>query len=133
VVTHNEQSRVTVLHCLSIKLERPFVEPSRPRLCIVFERQPEIFELLNLSIVGTSEVYNVGDSDSPKLFHVGLGLDCASKREPFAHEESFHRLAPGRIPNRPRRLYNLYFTNAGFTGFESVKSVICSLTVGRDF
>jgi hypothetical protein len=92
-----------------------------------------MFELLNLPIMGAPEVYHVGYSEGSKLLYVRLGRDCASKREPSAHEESFHRLAPGLIPNRPRRLYNLYFTNAGFTGFESVKSIICSLTAGRDF
>ena len=85
-----------------------------------------MFELLNLPIIGAPEIYDVGDTEGSELLHVGLGLDCASKREPSAHEESLHRLAPGLIPNRPRRLYNLYFTNAGFTGFASVKSIICS-------
>ena len=92
-----------------------------------------MFKLLNLAIIGAPEVYDVGYSEGSKLLHVGLGLDCASKREPWAHEESFHRLAPGRIPNRPRRLYNLYFTNAGFTGFESVKSIICGSRLSGDF
>jgi hypothetical protein len=45
---------------------------------------------------------------------VGLGLYCASEREPFAHEESLHRLGPPLIPKRPRRLENLYFVNAIF-------------------
>jgi hypothetical protein len=132
-MAHHEQFRVTVLHCFSIELQRPLVEPPRPRLRIVFERYPEMFKLLNLPIIRPPEVYNVGDSDSPKPLYVGPGLDCASKREPSAHEESFHRTAPGVIPNRPRRLYNLYFTNAGFTGFESVKSVICRSRISGDF
>jgi hypothetical protein len=36
-----------------------------------------------------------------------LGSDCASEREPFAHEERLHRLSPLSIPKRPRRLENL--------------------------
>jgi hypothetical protein len=63
-MAHHEQFRVTVLHCLSIELERPLVEPSRPRFRIVFERQPQMFELLNLSIMGAPEIYDVGYAKS---------------------------------------------------------------------
>jgi hypothetical protein len=92
-----------------------------------------MFEFLNLKIVRAPEIYDVGYTEGSQLPCVGLGRDCASKREPGAHEESLHRLAPGRIPNRPRRLYNLYFTNAGFTRFDSVKSIICGSGFNGDF
>jgi hypothetical protein len=132
-MAHHKQFRVTPLHGLPIELECPLVEPSRPWFRIVFERKPEMFELLNLQIMGAPEIYDVGYTDSLNLLYVGLGRDCASKREPSAHEEGLHRLALGRIPNRLRRLYNLYFTNAGFISFEPVKSITCGLTVRGDF
>lgn len=68
-------------------------------------------KLLNLFIAGPSQIYNVGYSEGSQLPDVGLGLYCASEREPFAHEESLHRLGPVLIPSRPRRFKNLSIRN----------------------
>jgi hypothetical protein len=61
--------------------------------------KPEMFEFSNLCVVSApSQVYHVGYSEGLQLLHVGLGLYCASKREPFAHEEGFHRLGRLLVP-----------------------------------
>ena len=107
MMAHHEQLGVTSLHRPSEKLERLPIEPSGPWFQIVFEGEPKVRKHLNFSVVRAPQVYNVGYSEGFQLPHVGLGLDCASEREPFAHEESLHRPGPLPIPKRPRRLENL--------------------------
>jgi hypothetical protein len=104
VVAHDEQLGFTPLHRLTVELQSSLVEPSRSGFQVVLEREPDVSELLNLSVIRAPQVYDVSYSESLQLLDVGLGFDCASEREPFAHEESFHRLCLGSIPNRPRRL-----------------------------
>jgi hypothetical protein len=104
VVAHHEQFGITLLQRLSVELQRALIEPSRPGLHVVLEGEPEVRELLDFFIVGPSQIYNVGYPEGSQLLHVGLGPYCASEREPFAHEESFHWRGPALIPNRPRRL-----------------------------
>jgi hypothetical protein len=112
VVAHDEQFGVAFLHCLSVELQRSLIKPSRSGFQVVLEREPDVGKLLNLLIVRLAQVYYVGYSERFQLPCMRLGFNCASEREPFAHEESFHRLGPLSIPNRPRRLENLYFVNA---------------------
>jgi hypothetical protein len=112
MVAHHEQLGVALLHRLSVELQRSLIEPSRSGLEVVLEGKPDVSELLNVSVTRASEVYDVSYSERLQLLHMGLGFYCASEREPFAHEEGFHRLGALRNPNRPRRLENLYFANA---------------------
>lgn len=93
-MAHHEQLGMTPLHRLSVELQRSLVEPSRSGLQVVWEGEPQARKFLNLFIVRPSQIYDVGYSESLQFLHVGLGFDCASEREPFAHEESFHRLGP---------------------------------------
>jgi hypothetical protein len=111
-MAHHEQLGTPLLHCLSVKLQCSLVKPLRSGFQVVFEGKPEVRELLNLPIIRPTQIYYVGYSQGFQLLHLRLALDCASEREPFAHEESFHRLGPVSIPKRPRRLENLYFANA---------------------
>jgi hypothetical protein len=111
-MAHDEQLGVAMLHCLSVEPQRSLVKPSRPGFHVVWEGEPHMGKFLNLSIVRPPQIYDVGYSKSLQLLHMSLGLDCASEREPFAHEERFHRLGRLGNPNRPRRLENLYFANA---------------------
>jgi hypothetical protein len=85
---------MTALRHFPIELKRSLVEPSGPRFHVVSKGKPDVGKLLDFFIVGPPQIYNVGYSEGSQLFHVGLGLYCASEREPFAHEESFHRLGP---------------------------------------
>jgi hypothetical protein len=133
VVTHDEQLGITSLRRFPIELKRPLVKPSGPWFEIVSEGKPEVEKLLNVSIVRPSQINDVGYSEGSQLLHVGLGLYCASEREPFAHEESFHRVGPLSIPNRPRRLENLYFVNAVFVQPAPLNRVTCNLPVRWDF
>jgi len=84
-------------------------------------------------VLAPSQVYDVGYAEGLQLLYVGLGLDGASEREPFAHEESLHRLGPRLVPYRPRRLENVYLPNAVSVRFVPVVSVTCSLPARRDF
>ena len=111
MVAHHEQFGITALRRFPIELKRPLVKPTGPWFEIVSERKPEVEKLLNVSIVRPSQINDVGYSEGFQLLHVSLALNCASEREPFAHEESFHRPGPVLIPTRPSRLENLYFAN----------------------
>ena len=130
-MAHHEQLGITLLHRFPVKLQRALVEPSRPWLLIVMKGEPDVWELTDLRVVlAPPQVDDVGYAEGSQLLYVGLGLDCASEREPFAHEESVHRLAPLSVPNRPRRLENLYFVNAVSVRFVPVESVTYSLPAG---
>jgi len=93
-MTHHEQLGLSLLHRSAVELKRSLIEPSRPGPHVVFEGKPEVRELLNFSIVRLAQIYYVGYSKSFQLLHMRLGFDCASEREPFAHEEGFHWLRP---------------------------------------
>ena len=59
------------------------------------KREPDVSELADLGVVlAPPQVDDVGYAEGLQLLHMGLGLNCASEREPFAHEESLHRLGP---------------------------------------
>lgn len=61
--------------------------------------KPEVFEFSDLCVVtAPPQVYDVGYAEGVQLLYVCLGLYCASKREPFAHEEGLHGLGPLLVP-----------------------------------
>lgn len=133
-MAHNQQLGVAFPHRFSIELQRSLVKPLGSWLLVVVKAQPNVAELTHLRVVfAPSQVYDVGYAEGLQLLGVCLGLYCASKREPFAHEEGLHRLGLLLVPHRPRRLENLYLPNAVFVGFVPAVSVTCSLTFIGDF
>lgn len=50
-MAHHQQLCVTVLHGLSIKLQRAFVEPSRSGFFVVMKGKPNVFEFADLRVV----------------------------------------------------------------------------------
>jgi hypothetical protein len=96
--------------------------------------KPEVFEFSDLCVVSApSQVYDVSYSEGLQVLHMCLGFNCASEREPIAHEESLHRLGPLSNSDRPRRLENLYLPNAVFVRFVPAVSVTCGYPFNGDF
>ena len=73
-----------------------------------------MLKLLNLLIVRSTQIYDVGYAEGLQFLRMSLGSYGASEREPFAHEESSQGLYRREVPNRPSRLENLYFVNTIF-------------------
>jgi len=133
-MAHHEQLCIAVVDGLSVELECPLVKPSWPGLLVIMKGEPKMFEFSDLRVViAPPQVYDVGYTEGLQLLHVSLGLYCASKREPFAHEEGFHRLGLLSDSNRPRRLKNLYFVNAALVHFLPIRSSTCNLRASRNF
>jgi|HubBroStandDraft_1064217.scaffolds.fasta_scaffold74359_2 hypothetical protein len=91
-MAHHEQLGAALFHRLSVELQCSLVKPSRSGFQVVWEGEPQVGEFLDLSIVRAPQIYDVSYAQRSQFLDVGVGFDCASEGEPFAREESFHRL-----------------------------------------
>ena len=62
-MAHHEQLGMPMLHRLSVKLQRALIKPSRSGFQVVLEGEPDVSELLNLSVVRAPQIYYVGYSE----------------------------------------------------------------------
>jgi hypothetical protein len=113
VVAHHKKLGVRLSQGLFVELGGAFVKPPGPRFLVVAESKPNVAELTDLGVVlAPTEVNNVSDSQGLELSDMMLGRYRTSECEPGAYKERLHRLGRRCIPDRPRRLQNLYLPNA---------------------
>ena len=105
MVAHNEDFGSRVLHCLTVKLKRLAIEPTRPELLVVVEGHPDMSKLAHLRVVlAPPQIDDVGNSEGAKFFDVTPSLDRATEGQPLIDEEHFHLAAPFLSENGPSRL-----------------------------
>jgi hypothetical protein len=76
-----------------VKFGCGYVEPLRAGLFVIFEWKPQGFELFNFPAISVfAQIYNVGNSDLLKGFHVAPCRDGAAKGQVFAHPKNTHLL-----------------------------------------